>query len=164
MGLFGIPSKKEREFQKIQIENCRRIFTDSMKIMMSTDNIETFMSRREVLRESLYEAGRIAGETTKCLNGVSPKDALLTFDRDLPLILEPCIERYMRKQTIRIANLSRGRLSKAKGLKLVLDNYTDDIPAESVEYWSRLIDKLIAKIQKLDEEDASTKKIKPNND
>ena len=96
MGLFGIPSKKEREFKKQQIENCQRIFTDSMKIMMSTDNIDTFMSRYKTATEILYEAGRIAGENSKCMSGnVTPKEALDVLQRDLPMVLNPCIDRYM---------------------------------------------------------------------
>lgn len=147
MGLFGIPSKKEKEFAKQQIDNCRRIFTDSMKIMMSTDNIDTFMSRRKVLRDALYEAGRVAGENKKCINGVSPKTALEIFDRDLSLILDPCIERYMRKQTVRILNLSRDRVKKANGIRSVIEAYEEELPKESVNYWNHLVDKLIAKIQ-----------------
>ena len=150
MGLFGIPSKKERELQKLQIDNCRRIFTESMNIMMSTDNIDTLLSRRQVLRSALYEAGKVAGENTKCLNGVSPKDALNTFDRDFHMLLDPCIERYMRKQTERIAKLSRDRVKKAQGLKLIVSNYENEIPTESIKYWNHLIDKLIYKIEKLE--------------
>jgi hypothetical protein len=159
MGLFGIPSKKEREMQKIQIDNCRRIFTDSMKIMTETDNIDTFMSRRQVLREALYEAGRVAGENSKCLNGVTPKEALETFDRDIRMILDPCIARYMRKQTIRISNLSKDRAKKAQGIKLVISTYEEDLPDESIKYWNRLVDKLVAKIQKLESDEA--KKLNP---
>lgn len=153
MGLFGIPSKKERELQKIQIDNCRRIFTDSMKIMVATDNIDTLLSRRQVLRSAIYEAGKIAGENTKCLNGVSPKEALDTFDRDFHLLLDPCIERYMRKQTERIAKMSRDRVKKAKGLKLVVSNYEKEMPEDSIRYWNHLIDKLVHKIEMLESSD-----------
>lgn len=159
MGLFGIPSRKEKEIAKQQIDNCRRIFTESMKIMMSTDNIDTFMSRRKVLRNALYEAGRIAGENSKCLNGVTPKEALETFDRDIKTILDPCIERYMRKQAIRISNLSKDRAKKAYGIKLVISTYEEDLPDESIQYWNRLVDKLVAKIQKLEADEA--KKLNP---
>jgi hypothetical protein len=150
MALLGIPSKKEREFEKQQIENCKRIFTDSMKIMMHTDNIDTFMSRKKVLRDALYEAGRVAGENKKCINGISPKMALEIFDRDLSLILDPCIERYMRKQTIRISNLSRDRVKKANGIRLIISTYEEDLPKESMDYWNRLVDKLVEKIQALE--------------
>lgn len=150
MGLFGIPSKKEREIQKLQILNCRRIFTESMNIMMATDNIDTLLSRRQVLRSALYEAGKIAGENSKCLNGVSPKEALETFDRDFHLLADPCIERYMKKQTERIAKLSRDRVKKAQGLKLIVSNYENEMPADSINYWYHLIDKLVRKIEILE--------------
>ena len=150
MGLFGIPTRKEREFRAQQINNCRRIFTESMKIMMSTDNIETFMSRYRTAREAIYEAGRVAGERSKCMNGVSPKEALTILDRDLPQVLTPCIDRFMQKQTIRISNLSRGKISKAKGLYLLISEYEDEMPSECIEHWKWLVDKLITKIERLE--------------
>ena len=153
MGLFGTPSKKEREFQAQQVNNCRRIFTESMNIMMSTDNIETFMSRYQTAREAIYEAGRVAGEYSKCMNGVTPKEALTVLDGDLPQVLTPCIDRYMRKQTIRISGLSRGRISKAKGIYLLIDEYENEMPAECIEHWKWLVGKLITKIDRLENMD-----------
>ena len=149
MGFLGIPSKKERQFREQQINNCLRIWTESMKIMMSTESVDTFMSRYQVARNALYEAGNIAGENSKCLKGVSPKEALDILDRDLPQVLIPCIERYMRKQTLKISGLSRGRLAKAQGLYLLVDSY-DEMPKECADHWNRLIDKLVKKIERLE--------------
>lgn len=149
MGFLGIPSKKERQFREQQINNCRRIWTESMNIMMATENIDTFMSRYQVARNALYEAGNIAGENSKCLNGVTPKDALDILDRDLPQVLNPCIERYMRKQTQKISGLSRGRLAKAQGLYLLVDTY-DEMPKECADHWRHLIGKLVEKIERLE--------------
>lgn len=151
MGLFGIPSKKEREFQKQQIKNCQRVFADSMKIMMSTDSIDTFMSRYKTATEALYEAGRIAGENSKCMaDGVTPTEALAVLQRDLPTILNPCIDRYMRKQTIRISNLTKARVQKAKGIELVISEYEDEMPVECIEHWRWRVSKLVSKIEKLE--------------
>lgn len=153
MGLFGIPTKKERLLKEQQINNCRRIFTESINIMMSTEKIDTFMSRRNVLRDALYEAGKIAGENNKCMNGVSPKEALEIFDRDLPMILNPCIERFMRNETIRISKLSRGRIAKAKGLYLVAEEYQNEMPKECFDHWNWLIGKLVKRIENLERND-----------
>ena len=165
MGLFGIPSKKERELKKQQIINCQRIFAESLKIMMSTADIDTFISRYNVARESIYEAGRIAGENSKCMaDGITPREALETLDRDLPMVLNPCIERYMRKQTIRISGLSKGRISKAKGLHLIADEYENEMPKECFDYFHHLINKLVNKIEKLDSlESPKSSSKKPNN-
>ena len=144
-------STKQSKFKQEQILNCRRIFTDSMKIMMETADIDTFFSRYDVAAEAINEAGRVAGENTPCLNGITPKEALHTLRNDLPSILTPCIDRYMDKQTIRICNLVRGRVSKAQALEVIAENYEDRVPPECMEHWKWRIGKLVSKLKKLDE-------------
>lgn len=115
---------------------------------MNTKNIETFLSRFNVMQEIIYEAGRIAGENEPCLNGITPKDALETIQRDMSDLLIPCIDRYMNEQTIKICGLSRGRISKAKALVIVAETYQNQIPKDCFDHWIYRIDKLIQKLEK----------------
>ena len=121
-----------------------------MKIIMNTDNIETFLSRFDVAQESIYEAGRIAGEDRPCLNGITPKEALETLQKDMSSLLIPCIDRYMNKQTIKICDLVRNRVSKAKALVVVAETYQDRIPEDAFEHWIWRINKLVQRIERLE--------------
>lgn len=148
MGIFGIPSKKERELQKIQIKNCERILSESMKIMMTTEKIETFVSRYHVAREAVLEAGRVAGENKPCLGGITPKEFLSTLDNDLLSVFGPFIDRYIRIQTVKISNLTKNRIQKAQGLFLVCSSYENELPKHCIDYWNDSISKLVKKIEK----------------
>lgn len=147
--LFG-KKKKLAEMQKAQIMNCQRILRDSLQIMSSTDNIDTFMSRYNTARVAVVEAAKIAGADTPCLAGISPMETLRTLDFDLPRMLNPCIDRYMRKQTVRISGLSSKRLEKAKGIHLIIDEYEKEMPPESITYWREAVEHLMYRIQKLE--------------
>ena len=151
MGLFGIPSKKERKIKAQQIKNCNRILTDSLKIMMSTENIDTFLSRLNDAKGAILMAWSIAGENTKCMIQEStPKECMDSLERDSAEALNACIDRYMRKKTIKISELTKGRLQKAKGLELVVEEYAASMPPECIEHWKWSVKKLISKIEKLE--------------
>lgn len=159
MGFFDLlrRGKKLTKFQEEQIINCRRIFSESMEIMYKTADIDTFLSRYGVAEEAIYEAGRVAGENYPCLNGITPKEALDTLHNDMSSVLIPCIDRYMDKQTVRICNLVRGQVSKAKALEVIAENYQEKIPKNCMDHWKWRIFKLVQKLERLEESEKTAK-------
>ena len=71
------------------------------------------------------------------------------------MVLNPCIDRYMRKQTIRISNLSKARAQKARGIELIISEYEDEMPVECIEHWRWCVNKLVSKIEKLEKNDTA---------
>ena len=155
MGLFSLFTMrgKMRKFEEEQILNCRRIFSESMDVMASTADIDTFFSRYSVAANAIEEAGRIAGELSPCLNGVTPKEALETLHRDISRILIPCIDRYMDKKTLHLCSLSRGRVSKARAIEVVAETYQEKLPSDCFEHWKWRIQKLVKRMEQLEWEE-----------
>ena len=153
MGLlkkFGIETKAEKQLKAQQIYQYQKIFVDSYKILERTDNIQTFLSRYDTLINAIEGAAEIAGPDAKCFGGISPRQAREIARQDMPQLLNPCLERFVQKKTISICESATNRMKKAKALYGVLVAYEEQMPSESLVYWQFLIDRLVKKVEKIE--------------
>lgn len=155
MGIFGFLNKKELSQAQMQlIFRQEKILADSLKIIQTTDSLETFFARYKTADNAISEIGRVAGSDTKCIaNGqASPAECMESLYKEKAAQLNNCLSRYVRKETVHIMGLSRGRMNKAKGVAAIIEEYGPDMPEESLECGRRLANQLIQKIEKLEKE------------
>lgn len=154
MGLFGFGKKKLTPAQKQMIFRQEKILADSLKIIQETDKLDTFFSRYKTALDSIHAIEIIAGPNTKCIaqNQASAAECSKSLNNEFPSQLNNCVARYIRKETVHIMGLSRGRMSKAKGVAAIIEEYGPDMPEECLENARQLANQLIRKIEKLEAE------------
>lgn len=153
MALFGLLVKKKlSKEQMLQIHRQEQILADSLKIIQETNSLDTFFSRYKTADAAISEIGRIAGSDTKCIAGgeASPSECMESLYKEKAAQLNRCLDRYIRKETIHIMGLSRGRLSKARGIAAIIEEYGPDMPEESLEHGRWLSKKLIEKVESVE--------------
>lgn len=152
MGLFGFGKKKLTPAQKQLIYRQEKILADSLKIIQNTDKLDTFFSRYNTVRECVHTIEMIAGPSTKCIaqNQASAAECAESLDKEFSAQLNNCIARYIKKETVHIMGLSRGRMSKAKGVAAIIEEYGTDMPGECLENARRLTNQLIKKIEEME--------------
>ena len=153
MGFLGLFGKKKLSQEQMQmIHRQEKILADSLRIIQETDNLDTFFARYKTADKAISEIGRIAGADTKCIakGEASADECLESLYQEKANQLNMCLDRYVRKETIHIMGLSRGRMSKAKGIAAIIEEYGPDMPQESQEHGKWLASKLIQKIEKLE--------------
>jgi len=154
VGLFGLFGKKKLTPAELQqIRRQEKIMADSLKIITKTDKLDTFFSRYKTANDAISMIGTIAGPDCKCMaqNTVSAKECAESLAQEYPSQLNACIGRYVRKETIHIMGLSRGRMNKAKGVLAIIEEYGTDMPEECLEEGRKLANNLIKKIEKMEE-------------
>lgn len=155
MRLFGfIGRKKLTQSQLQQIHRQEKILADSLKIIQETEKIDTFFSRCKTANDAINAIGVIAGANTKCIAGgqASASECAESLAKEIPDQLNKCLDRYFMKETIRIMGLTRGRMSKAKGVLAIIEEYGLDMPEECLEHGRLLAKKLIKKVEDVEKE------------
>lgn len=152
MGLFGFGKKKLTQAQWQQIYRQEKILADSLKIIQETENLDTFFARYKTANDAINMIGMIAGPDTKCIaqREASASECAESLAKEYSTQLNNCIARYIKKETIHIMGLSRGRMNKAKGVLAIIEEYGTDMPEECLEEGRRLANSLIKKIEKLE--------------
>lgn len=153
MALFDFLSEKKlSQSQLQQIHRQEKILSDSLKIIMSTENLSTFFVRYKDAKDSINMIGMIAGTNVKCIakGEASALECLESLEKEFPAQLNNCLSRYVRKETIHILGLSRGRMNKAKGVLAIIEEFATDMPAECFEHGKYLANKLIEKVEALE--------------
>lgn len=153
MGLLDIlkPKKKLTKAQLDTIQRQKKILQDSLKIIQQTDNLETFFSRYKLAEDTINVISQIAGENTPCIANETPKSCLESLSAEKENQTNDCLSRYIRKETVHILSLSRGRKAKAKGVAEIIEVYADVMPEESLKYGRHLATKLIKKVEAVEE-------------
>lgn len=152
MGLFGIGKKKKLNPQQIeQVRRRIKIMADSLKIIQETENLETFFSRYKLAEDTINEIGLIAGYDTPCIANETPQDCLDSLLDSKQAQTNCCLERYIRKETLHILNLTRGRKAKAKAIAAIIEEYAPQMTEQNIELGRRLAKKLMEKVEKLEE-------------
>lgn len=59
------------------------------------------------------------------------------------------LSRYIQKETVHILGLSRGQVKKAQSIAAIVDEYSDQMPEESIKHGRALGAKMIEKIEKV---------------
>ena len=155
MGLFGFLGKKKlTQSQLEQIHRQEKILADSLKIIQNTEKLDTFFARYKTANDAINMIGIIAGPDTKCIASgqASAAECAESLANELQNELNKCLDRYVRKETIHIFGLLRGRMSKAKGVLAIIEEYGPDMPDECLEHGRWLANKLIKKAENVEKE------------
>lgn len=153
MGLLGFFGKKKLTPEQIQqIRRQEKILADSLRIIQSTDNLETFFARYKTAEDTIKLIAIIAGDNTKCIakGQATPAECIESLYKEKEVQLNNCLARYIKKETVHIMGLSRGRLNKANGIKAIIEEFESDMPKNSYDLGIELADKMIKKIEKLE--------------
>ena len=59
------------------------------------------------------------------------------------------LSRYIQKETVHILGLSRGQVKKAHGIAAIVDEFSDQMPEESLKRGRDLCAKMIEKVEKV---------------
>ena len=154
MGLISLlTGQKKLSRAEYEFVNKRsKELAASLNVMNSTDNLEKFFKNYHAAETSIMQIIEIAGEKTKCIAGESPKDCLESLHRDYITPLRSCLDRYIRKETVRIMGLSRNRMKSAHGVAAIVEEYSQDMPTECVDFARTLVNDMLKKIEKLEAE------------
>ena len=147
--LFG--KKKMSASEIVFVKRQSQIFADCIRIIANTDNIETFFSRYKLAEQTVEQIAEVAGGDTKCMAGakVSPNECAEMLQNEKATHTNSFLSRYIQKETIHILGLSRGQVKKAHGIAAIVDEYSDQMPEESIKHGRDLCAKMIEKVEKV---------------
>lgn len=151
--IFNKPqSKKLTKQQWEQIARRNKIMADSLKIIQETDNLDTFFSRYKLADDTLNEIALIAGYDFPCIAGETPEDCIESLRNQKESQVNNCLDRYIRKETVHILGLSRGRKAKAKGVAAIIEEYAPFMTEQNLEHGRWLAEKMMKKIDEIEGE------------
>ena len=153
MGILGslFGKKKMTAAETAFVKRQSQIFADCIRIIADTDNIETYFSRYKLAEQTVAQIAEVAGGDTKCMAGgrVSPNECAEMLQNEKATHTNSFLSRYIQKETVHILGLSRGQVKKAQSIAAIVDEYSDQMPEESLKHGHKLCDKMIEKIEKV---------------
>lgn len=153
MGILGslFGKKKMTAAETAFVKRQSQIFADCIRIIADTDNIETYFSRYKLAEQTVAQIAEVAGGDTKCMAGgrVSKNECAEMLQNEKATHTNSFLSRYIQKETVHILGLSRGQVKKAHGITAIVDEYSDQMPEESIKHGRALGAKMIEKIEKV---------------
>ena len=133
------------------VKRQSQIFADCIRIIADTDNIETYFSRYKLAEQTVAQIAEVAGGDTKCMAGgkVSPNECAEMLKNEKATHTNSFLSRYIQKETVHILGLSRGQVKKAHGIAAIVDEFSDQMPEESLKRGRDLCAKMIEKVEKV---------------
>lgn len=147
MAFFSSRSFKNNPQYKYDVpafQNQFRIFKDSLKLLMETENPETFFSRYDVAETAAQKMAAITDAPV--IEGESPQDLVEALHRQKAEIVNAFLDRYAKAVRIKAFELSRGRSQKLDSFNLITSEYEDRMPPESIQYRDELYSDMKAKL------------------
>ena len=117
-----------------------------------TDDIQKFFTNYRNAKSTVKDIASIAGWDTKCIAGETPHDCMESLYRDAVEPTKDCIDRYVRKETVRIMGLTRGRMKAARGVASILEEFEPDMPPGCSEFAKGQVERMMKKIERLEAE------------
>lgn len=153
MGILGsLFGKKKMSASEIAfVKRQSQIFADCIRIIADTTDIETYFYRYGLAEQTVAQIAEVAGGDTKCMAGgrVSPNECAEMLQNEKSTHTNNFLSRYIQKETVHILGLSRGQVKKAQSIAAIVDEYSDQMPEESLKHGHELCDKMIEKIEKV---------------
>lgn len=133
------------------VKRQSQIFTDCIRIIADTTDIETYFYRYGLAEQTVAQIAEVAGGDTKCMAGgrVSPNECAEMLQNEKATHTNNFLSRYIQKETVHILGLTRGQIKKAQGIAAIVDEYSDQMPEESIKHGRALCAKMIEKIEKV---------------
>lgn len=152
LGLIGFLTgqKKLSPSEKAFVVKQEKELAKALQVMNTTDDLQKFFKNYRAAESAVGQIMQVAGENTKCIAGESPKDCMESLHRDYVRPLRSCIDLYIKKETVRIMGLSRGRIKAVDGVAEIVGEYSPNMPTDCAEYAKVLIDEMKKKIARLE--------------
>lgn len=80
---------------------------------------------------------------------VSPNECAEMLQNEKATHTNSFLSRHIQKETVHILGLSRGQLKKAHGIAAIVDEYSVQMPEESLKHGRDLCAKMIKKVEKV---------------
>ena len=119
-------------------------------VMRQTDDIQKFFTSYRNAKSTIEDIASIVGWDTKCIAGGTPLDCMKSLYRDAIEPTKNCIDRYVRKETVRIMTLTRGRMKAARGVASILEEFEPDMPPGCAEFSRAQAARMMKKIEQLE--------------
>ena len=153
MGILGslFGKKKMTAAEAAFVKRQSQIFADCIRIIADTTDIETYFYRYGLAEQTVAQIAEVAGGDTKCMAGgrVSPNECAKMLQNEKATHTNSFLSRYIQKETVHILGLSRGQVKKAQSIAAIVDEYSDQMPEESLKHGHKLCGKMIEKIEKV---------------
>lgn len=152
MGLisFLTGQKKLSPSEKAFVVKQEKELAKAIQAINTTDDLQKFFKNYRAAEDAVAQITQVAGESTKCIAGESPKDCMESLHRDFVKPLRSCIDLYIKKETVRVMGLSRGRMKAAEGVAAIVGEYSRDMPPDCAEYAQTLVNDMKKKIAQLE--------------
>lgn len=152
VGIFDLLSKKKKlsPSEKAFVAKQEKELAKALQAINTTDDLQKFFKNYRAAESTIRQIMQVAGENTKCIAGESPKDCMESLHRDYAGPLRSCIDLYVKKETVRVMELSRGRTKAADGVAAIVEEYSADMPSDCAKYAKALIDDMKKKIEQLE--------------
>lgn len=145
MLVFTAKSPKISQSDNTLINRHLKIFDESVKLFMSTDNPETFFGRYRDAERAAKAMAEIT-DAPICHNE-PPQNAVEMLSRDKTAATNAFLDRYSQKVKLAAFNLTRGRKQKIESFKLITGEYESMMTRESIYYRDTLYADMLKKIE-----------------
>ena len=124
-----------------------QIFDDSLKLIMTTCNIETFFGRYEDARRA---ACAMANLTSQPLAHGEPPQAIIdSLNEQHTEITNAFLDRYSKDIALKAYNLTRGRKQKIETFYLTTSEYEEQMTPESIAHRDELYGQMQSNLAEL---------------
>lgn len=138
---FTFMTKPIPKIDYVQFNRQLQIFNESLNLMMSTSNPETFFGR---YNDAERAALAMANLTTEPLaHEQSPQDILEMLRNDRAMATNAFLDRMAAEIRQKAFSLTRGRKQKLESFKLLTLDYEKEMLSESIAYRDQLYQKML---------------------
>lgn len=146
-------SKAKKPKTKLKAENLQvfqqylKIFDDSVKLLMTTKNPETFFGRYDDALRAAYMMADITDEPI--VHDEPPQAAVEALKLQKTDVVNAFLERYAKDITLKAYELTRNRERKLETFYLVTSEYENRMSEESIAYRDGLYTEMKSKLAEL---------------
>ena len=145
---FRTPKLPKIDWQQFQRQ--AQIFDDSIKLICSTKNPETFFSRYKLAEETAKSMASMT--TASILHDEPPQEAVAMLERDKTEVTNQFLDRFSKDIRLKAYELTRGREKKMESFILILGEYKEQMTEESIYYMENLYAEMKNSLSKVVEE------------
>lgn len=139
---FATPKTPNMNYQRFK--ELLRVFDESVKSFMTTDDIETFFSSYS---DAEHTSAAMA-EMTKAhyAHGKTPQDLVEMLIQEKTLTTNEFLDRYAKAIRMKAYKLTRGRKQKIESFKLITAEYESQMTQESIMYRDQIFSDMLKAI------------------
>lgn len=155
-----LPAKPQTDFQlqqqplsqpsysQSQLNRQLQIFDDSLKLIMQTNNPQTFFGRYDDAQRSAQAMAAMTSDAV--VHGASPQEVVSMLQDQKAETTNLFLDRYAKETRLKAFELTRGRKAKIEVFQLMTSEYDEQMPPESREYRDKLYAEMLEKLESIE--------------